>query len=182
MELRDRGLIEVEKGLRAVFIEPTDQCDPPVEQRDDGFATDGGAVQRLVHALTRSSETVDITEAELYETLANPRRRRILRYLAAFYDDQAGVYIDVRTISDALADRIADEDPGAARDDDLRHRHYVSITQQHAPALDEVGLAEYFEQVNKIRATEDGVAVVSLMSEISDLCTDRAVDPDEEVS
>lgn len=175
MTLRERGLVDVSTGLRAVWITPTvDDVDDP-DLTTDG----GGPVQRLVHALTDSQESVGLTADELYECLNNERRRRIIRFTAAFYDRHESVYVAVDTLADALADRITTDETPPAREDTIRHRHYVSITQQHAPALDEYGLVEYFERVQMLRATEAGVTVAALITEIDDLCGDADQRGDE---
>jgi len=149
---------------------------------EDSARADGGPVRRIIHALTGSDQTLQIAEEDLYDCLGNARRRRILRYLAAFYDEHNRVYIPTQTVANALADRMREDAVNeAARDDDRRHRHYVSISQVHATYLDELGLIEHYDRVNKLRATEDGVAVASIMTEVSEMCVDQTDEQTKEV-
>ena len=50
------------------------------------------------------------------------------------------------------------------------HRCYVAITQTHAPLLDELGLLEYHDRVQKLGGTEDTVLLERLLNQNRDVC------------
>jgi len=158
-ELQQRGLITVEQGMRAVHVRPTDDV-------DDSVATDGGVFGKLVGAMSADQPSVDMVEQDLYECLADQRRRRLIRFLAGLYDGDGLTFIEVNTLAEALAGA---ENAGDLVTDEV-HRNYVSLVQVHLPLLDHYGLIEYYERPKKLRSTEDAVEVADLMATISELC------------
>lgn len=157
-ELQQHDLITVEQGMRAVHVRPTDV--------DDSVATDGGVVGKLLGAVSADQPSIDIVEQDLYECLADERRRQLIQFLAGLYDGDGLTFIEVSTLAEALA---GSENDGDLVTDEV-HRNYVSLVQVHLPLLDHYNLIEYYDRPQKLRATEDAVAVADLMAEIGKMC------------
>jgi hypothetical protein len=141
------------------------------EQASKSLRPDGGAIQRVVDAITHDPATIELSEEELYTCLESERRRRIIRFVGAFYDDYSPTYIEALTLAQALAGRTPPSEGTAGRDDEV-HAYYVSISQVHAPLLDDLGVIEYYDRVGKLEPTETALGVAQLMAELSERCVD----------
>lgn len=164
-ELQEQNLIEVTPKFRSVFVAPTD-ADRGRDRPD--LIADGGAWVSVLDAITRSPDSIAVTEADFYAALSNRRRRRLLRLLAGLYDgadDSEATYLEVQEVAAVFARSIHD-DPS----DEQTHRLYVSLTQTHLPKLDEAGLVECYSRVQKVRGTDAVVPVADVMSRVADLC------------
>jgi len=181
--LEAQNLVDVTPGFQAVHITPTDtnrdyQPSTVDDVRADGGHTDGddtgeheggqGPLHRMVDAITPDPVQLPVTETEFYDVVSNTRRRRLIRLVAALTDpDGDTTYISTRTAAHFLAVAETSEPAPTAEE---THRCYVAITQTHAPLLDELGLLEYHDRVQKLGGTEDTVLLERLLNQNRDVC------------
>lgn len=76
-----------------------------------------------------------IPETKIHYLLSNPRRRHTIQYL----EDNRGP-VTVRELSEAIAEIETGESPPPR---DVRETVYISLHQNHLPALDDQGVIEY---------------------------------------
>lgn len=124
---------------------------PDVGLPDDG-ADDSG-----LDATDRS-----VTEDDLFEVLANRRRRQVMAYL------QAG---DGTATAGELAEHIAaaENDTSVEQLSSIqRKRVYVSLYQNHLPVLDDANVAEYDHDRKTVALEVDSAALDHVVGEWSD--------------
>lgn len=90
---------------------------------------------------------------ELFELLANARRRYLLEYLL----DRGGK-VRLKDVSREIIARETDSRPDAVADEDVM-RVYIALHQAHVPALEARGIVEY----------DDGENVLSFGSRIDEI-------------
>jgi len=107
-------------------------------------------LERLRERVTRTESaepaSTSIPPKVMYEVMQNERRRRIVEYLALTDSDE----VAVGDIADYMASEYAGE---------KRNKAYISAIQNHAPVLDEVGLADY-KRNRKILCPEPALTAV----------------------
>lgn len=81
--------------------------------------------------------TTTLSEPDIYEILANPRRLETLRHLT---DTAGGRTVTLRDLSTELAIRETGETPPPAG---IRESVYNSLHQTHLPKLDGLGIVRY---------------------------------------
>jgi DNA-binding transcriptional ArsR family regulator len=99
-------------------------------------------------SVQRPSTAADLSRDEVFGLLANPRRRRVLRYLRQ--------YGGTASLSE-MASRIAAWENGVDVDavsSDDRKSVYTSLQQSHLDKLDEAGVVEYDPDRGHVEATE----------------------------
>lgn len=181
--LEEQGLVDVTPGFDAVHVTPTDTSRPYQPSSVDSVRTDGGQkgvgdpdgdgesdgpLHRMVNAITPDPVQLPVTETEFYDVVSNTRRRRLIRLVAALTDPGGDTtYISTRTAAHFLAFAETSE---AAPTAEETHRCYVAITQTHAPLLDELGLLEYHDRVQKLGGTTDTVLLERLLNQNRDVC------------
>ena len=94
-----------------------------------------------------------LPEAEIYEILANPRRRETLRHLT---DVAGGRSVSLRELSSAIAAYETGESPPPRA---ARESVYNSLHQTHLPKLDELGVVRYDRDARAVDLCENARAV-----------------------
>lgn len=98
----------------------------------------------LVQMLRRDT----LPEAEIYETLANDRRRETIRQLTTTPSDDT---ISLRELSEIVAARETGESPPPRS---IRESVYNSLHQTHLPKLEELGVVRYDRDAREIRVRQ----------------------------
>lgn len=83
-----------------------------------------------------------ISKSKIHFLLSNPRRRHTIQYL----ENNPGT-VTVRELSVAIAEIETGESPPPT---EVRESVYVSLSQNHLPALDEQGVIEYDDDENQV--------------------------------
>lgn len=78
-----------------------------------------------------------LPEAQIYEILANRRRREAIRYLS---DNSSNGSLSLRELSETIAARETGQSPPPQ---DIRESVYSSLKQTHLPKLEELGVVRY---------------------------------------
>ncbi|SNR67947.1 DUF7344 domain-containing protein [Halorubrum vacuolatum] len=99
-----------------------------------------------VYPVSDGGDTPELDDAVIYTALSNGRRRAVIRTLAEEARQAGGdeTYVAVS----ALADVVHASEEGTPPSG--RHATYVSLTQTHLPLLDDLGVVEYYERVQKV--------------------------------
>jgi len=87
--------------------------------------------------VTRVFRANALSEATIYEILANRRRRETIRHLA---ETTEGGPISLRELSEEIAARETETSPPPS---DVRESVYNSLHQTHLPQLDDLGVVTY---------------------------------------
>lgn len=170
-QLQADGLVTVTTGFRSVRVEIADEDSA---EADHEIVTDGGRLYPLFgYAADEIDADVDLTAEQLWSVLSSVRRRRIIRFLAAFYgppEDDDERYIEVTKLAAVLARAEtalrANEDVG-----DRQHRIYVALVQTHVPMLDDFGVVEYFDRPQKLGVGDDVVDLARLINIAESACS-----------
>lgn len=162
-DLEADEIVTVESRMHSVHVDVVD---------DDGLVTDGGYLQSLLGWENDSVEDIDLPKSAVYNVLANPRRRNLVRLCGLFHNGgEKEVYLKVKTLAGTIP--IANH---ALRvnelNDEIEQRCYSALTQTHLPQLADAGLIEYYERPKKIRLTDEGAKVADLIRHINDRCND----------
>lgn len=86
--------------------------------------------------------TESISKSNIHHLLSNSRRRHTIRYL-----QNNGGAVTVRELSEVVAAIETGESPPPR---DIRETVYISLHQNHLPALDEQGVIEYDRQRKEV--------------------------------
>jgi hypothetical protein len=89
-----------------------------------------------------------LPEAEIYETLANDRRRETIRQLTAVPSDDT---ISLRELSEIVATSETGESPPPRS---IRESVYNSLHQTHLPKLEELEVVSYDRDAREVRVRE----------------------------
>lgn len=89
-----------------------------------------------------------LSEGEIYEILANRRRRETIRHLSLTPE---GGPISLRELSETIATRETDESPPPRT---ARESVYNSLHQTHLPKLEELGVVTYDRETREVRLRE----------------------------
>lgn len=98
-----------------------------------------------------------LTQNQLYDTLANERRRAVVRYLLDRDEE-----VNVKELSTSVADEVADEHPPS---DSFQQSTYISLVQTHLPKLDDYGIVRYDADTKVVRP---GAALPELADHLGD--------------
>lgn len=112
-----------------------------LDQKAAGPSTDADGVA----GPTAAREPLD--PDDLFHSLQNERRRRVLRVLA----DAEGETLAMGDIAKSVA-ATENECPERMVSSDQRKRVYIALYQNHLPQLDDVGLIEYDQDRGKVAA------------------------------
>lgn len=85
-----------------------------------------------------------LSRNQLYDTLANERRRACVRYLL-----EESSETPVKELATYVARRVSDESPPS---DNFQQSTYISLVQTHLPKLDDYGVIEYDADAKTVRA------------------------------
>jgi predicted transcriptional regulator len=168
-ELEEAGLIESSQGYHEVRITPTTDSDPAI-------ATDGGHVPGDGDSEVEVDLNVGLSAKDLHDVIGNERRRKTIRVLSGvsammeLSDESCSQYIELGDLTDAL---VAGNGLGATGDIDRKRRNsvYNSLSQTHLPQLEELGLIEYHDRVQKVKPTP----LLQQSAEVLDLIDSVAV-------
>jgi len=164
-ELQADDLITVQTGFDAVRISITDNGP---DQPD--VATDGGLFGLGLFDADKTDPDVDLEPEEVWCVLSNCRRRRLIRFLAAFHSEDKEHFVELSQLATALAKAQI----GARASEplsDRRHRMYITLCQTHAPLLDEYGVIEYLDRPQKLRVTDDVIGLAQILEDVDAACT-----------
>lgn len=155
-QLEARGLIIVSMGLYHVTISLVD---------GPHLVADGGRDPNTLD--------LDLTETELFRAVSCQRRRELIRLLA----DGAGwqndeYYFNVSMLAEQLTAAESNAVDGISGDRDHRHSVYVALSQQHLPALDEIGVIDYYDRPQKLSIRGDLLEIAALL----ELVAERTID------
>lgn len=84
-----------------------------------------------------------LTQNQLYDTLANERRRACVRYLLDNPEEAP-----VKELATYVARQVSDESPPS---DSFQQSTYISLVQTHLPKLDDYGVIEYDADSKTVR-------------------------------
>jgi hypothetical protein len=110
-------------------------------------------------------EEVSLSEDDIYDQLANRRRRYALHYLK-----QTGEAVDVRDLAEQVA-AWENETTVADLGSQERKRVYIAMYQSHLPTMDEAGIVDY----------DDDAGTVELTSAIANTNVYMEVVPEEDI-
>lgn len=109
-----------------------------------------------------------LTQNQLYDTLANERRRACVRYLLENPGEA-----HVKDLATYVARHVSDESPPS---DSFQQSTYISLVQTHLPKLDDYGVIDYDADAKTVRS---GSALEEVSEHLtggsSDAETDRMV-------
>lgn len=83
-----------------------------------------------------------LTQNQLYDTLANERRRACVRYLLDGSTD-----VSVKELATYVARQVSDESPPS---DSFQQSTYISLVQTHLPKLDDYGVIDYDADAKRV--------------------------------
>lgn len=163
-DLQDAGLVTVDTGFRCVRVSAVGEPEA---------VADGGYVQRLIDVVGSDDLDIEIPAGEIFSVLSSRRRRSTIRLLAVLYGgdtDDDPAYMELADLARALVKsqrglRSIEDVPEPAY-----HRAYTALCQSHLPLLDDVGIVEYYERPQRLRATERAVKVAQVMELVADRC------------
>jgi len=128
-----------------------------------------GDVQQIVTDGSGIVEDLELSlsASKVFEILSSPRRRAMIKQIAKLTpeDGVEDTYIEIGDLATLTATCQLGVRPSDL-DDRERHRAYVSITQVHAKALDEYGVAEYYARVKKIGTSLDILGLAAIIDVI----------------
>lgn len=119
------------------LADPPESDDGPPGSDDDPPGTGG----------EKSTDQHELTEAELFDLLANQRRRHILHALMA-----EGEGVEIGTLSQEIAAWEEGLNPEEITSSD-RKRVYTALQQSHLPKLDEAGVIEFDRDRGSVEPT-----------------------------
>lgn len=162
--LQANGFVTVHTGFRSVRIRACDRRET---------VADGGYVQRLIDVVGSNRVDLDIPAGDVFAVLSSRRRRstiRVLAVLAGGDTEDDPEYLELADLARALVKaqlglRSIEDVPT-----DEYHRAYTALCQTHLPLLDDVGIVEYYQRPQQLRATERAVEVAQLMELVADRC------------
>lgn len=114
--------------------------------------------------------SVDLPPEEVHEILGNKRRRLVIRRLARLEpnEDERRIVTVVNLARVVAAD--LEEVPADELSSEQRRRMYVSLSQQHIPALDDSDVLTYYDRTQKVEATRRVDQLAALTTAIESLC------------
>jgi hypothetical protein len=92
-------------------------------------------------------EDASLSEDDIYDQLANRRRRYALHYLK-----QTGKPVDVRDLAEQVA-AWENETTVADLGSQERKRVYIAMYQSHLPTMDETGIVDYDDEAGTVELT-----------------------------
>lgn len=160
-ELEEAGRIHVQPGYNSVDVELLEgDHDRPV------VADGSGRLDDFELALSTS---------EVFEILSSNRRRRLITELSALtpQGEEAETHLKVGEIATSIAVARQEGVTSEELSHDERHRAYVSLTQVHAEALEDYGIAEFHRRVKKITPTADIHALAAIVEDVEAAATSQ---------
>lgn len=134
-----------------------------LQARKHPVRTDGGSVP--------FEPTADLQVSDIFEVLADGRRRDCIQVLVVISDNQRDEYIEAADVATIIAG-VQTGKPRAEISSDAREREYVALVQNHLPKLDEYDVIDFYERPKKIALT-DAVHVMNGILLAVDQITDQ---------
>lgn len=178
-ELEEAGLIDSSQDYCEISITSTASSDLTV-------ATDGGHVPGDGHTDIDIDLNIDLAAADFYKLVSNERRRMVIRILGGVsaIADQADVECSEFVKLGNLVNVIIDADvlaPTGTTDRKRRNSLYNSLAQTHLPLLEDLGLVEYHDRVQKVKPMPLLRQVAEGMDLIDTVAAQHVPRPDQEL-
>jgi len=166
-DLETDGHITVTPRMQSVWIEPLTE-----EQlsADGGFGTPSA---------DSTADSLQVSSEELFQALANNRRRTLLQCLAIVDRVDSRDYLKVKPFARVVAlSEVAWEPTELSQK--ILNQTDISLIQQQLPKLDCIELLQYYDRPKKLAATEDTAIVASVIRDVqahceSELCEENCI-------
>lgn len=107
----------------------------------------------------------ELTPTEVFTLLSAQRRRETIRVLARQSQEiSEETYIDASAISEMVCASDPESSGASNMASEEKHATDLTLIQTHLPLLDDLGVVEYHDQMEKVRPTDEIIKLDALLS------------------